>query len=444
MRVTRHFVDVGQRRVHYRRAGSGPALLMIHQSPRSSSELVPLMQIWGQYFTCIAPDTPGFGQSAPLADQNATIDAFADALNDLVAALGLTQVAAYGFHSGAAIVELAVRRNPRLYAAVALGGYPVFSDAERAAFAGAYLPPLQPTPYGEHLVWLWNRLLEQSWFFPWYAVRPDARMAVAHADVARVDALAREMLDAGDAYRVGYGAVLQAEPDGPEAARAAPDGPPLLISAYDGDPLQAHIDRIAHLPRQWQTRKVATPAEHQALSLEFLQRHSGNAPPVGQLGECATEGFIDSNGSAIHWLGTGGGDLWLHAPGSEAAAPASGLAIDLPGHGLSGDGDHFEAVIAGIGAHFGCWKVHRPGVPVGDINALYPDLGPDRFGSHLTRAWGIVRARQLFAPWYQADAAHARDFTTDDITPARLAIAHRALLRARSAPAYHQYLAAMA
>src|SRR5690606_14285730 len=66
MTITRHFVTVGKRRIHYRKAGSGPPLLMVHQSPRSSAEYEPLMTKWAQHFTCIAPDTPGFGQSDPL------------------------------------------------------------------------------------------------------------------------------------------------------------------------------------------------------------------------------------------------------------------------------------------------------------------------------------------------------------------------------------------
>ena len=80
MEITRHFVDVGSRRVHYRRAGKGPPLLMAHQSPRSSAEYEPLMREWGKHFTCIAPDTPGFGQSDPLAIEEPTIDDFADAM----------------------------------------------------------------------------------------------------------------------------------------------------------------------------------------------------------------------------------------------------------------------------------------------------------------------------------------------------------------------------
>ena len=65
---------------------------------------------------------------------------------------------------------------------------------------------------------------------------------------ARVDAVVRELLDAGDAYRAGYGAVLRAPRDIPPADAATP---PVLITAYDGDPLQAHIDRLGAMPAGW-------------------------------------------------------------------------------------------------------------------------------------------------------------------------------------------------
>ena len=49
--ITRHFVSIrgkyGDRQVHYRRAGDGPALVLLHQSPQSSLEYVPLMKEWG-------------------------------------------------------------------------------------------------------------------------------------------------------------------------------------------------------------------------------------------------------------------------------------------------------------------------------------------------------------------------------------------------------------
>jgi haloalkane dehalogenase len=61
---------------------------------------------------------------------------------------------------------------------------------------------------------------------------------------------------------------------------------------------------------------------------------------------------------------------------------------------------------------------------------------PDRFGAYLTRAWSIVRARHFFAPWYEANAAHAVPFDPAAITPARLAVEHRDLLRATAARDY--------
>ena len=88
MTITRHFIRIGNRTVHYRKAGSGPILLMIHQSPRSSAEYEALMETWAPHFTCIAPDTPGFGQSDPLPG-DPDINDFAAAAHALLDALGI-------------------------------------------------------------------------------------------------------------------------------------------------------------------------------------------------------------------------------------------------------------------------------------------------------------------------------------------------------------------
>ncbi|MBS0480512.1 MAG: alpha/beta fold hydrolase [Proteobacteria bacterium] len=439
MEMTRHFIDVGSRRVHYRRCGSGPAFLMVHQSPRSSAEFEVLMRAWGHHFTCIAPDSPGFGQSDPLPGEPG-IDDFADATVALLDALGLDQVAGYGFHSGGIILVTALRRRPERFTALAIGGYAVWTPDERAVFGEHYLPPFAPSAYGEHLTWLWGRILEQSWFFPWFDVRPETRLGVAHDDPARVHATIIDMLASGDAYRAGYGAVLNAPRDIPP-----PDAqtPPVLITAYDGDPLQAHLDRLGAMPANWQTRAVATPAEHQAESAAFL---AGNpAPAPATLNEATDEGFVRiSTGGfdgLIHWRGRGD-RLRVHAPGR--AAGEGGLAIDLPGHGLSDDWPGprprewapWAAVIEATRQALGARDVTFDPLPTGDPDRLFPDLAPDRFGAYLTIAWQIVRAAHFYDPWYEANAAHTRDFSADAIAPEQLAREHRDLLNARAARAY--------
>lgn len=317
MEITRHFVDVGSRRVHYRRAGKGPPLLMAHQSPRSSAEYEPLMREWSKHFTCIAPDTPGFGQSDPLAIEEPTIDDFADAMLAFLDAIGVRRTGAYGFHSGGIILVTALRKQSQRFSALAIGGYAIWTPEEMAVFGQSYLPPFRPSAYGEHLTWLWNRILEQTWFFPWFDVRPSMRLRMAHDDPARVDAVIREMLDSGDAYRAGYGAVLRAERDIPPVGTSVP---PLLITAYDGDPLQAHIDRLGEMPSGWEARKVSTPAAHQASSLEFLMQHP--APAVERIAEARDEGFrrvtVDGFDGLIHWRGTPGGGCGPARPRSRA------------------------------------------------------------------------------------------------------------------------------
>jgi pimeloyl-ACP methyl ester carboxylesterase len=469
MSVTRHFLDVAGRRVHYRKAGGGPPLLMVHQSPRSSAEYEPLMDRWGAHFTCIAPDTPGFGQSAPLPG-NPDIDDFAEAITAFLDAAGLGKVAAYGFHSGGIILVSALKRHPERFSALAIGGYAIWTEEERRIFGESYLPPFRPLAYGEHLTWLWNRMLEQSWFFPWFDVRHAARLKMAHDDPARIDAAIREMLDSGDAYRAGYGAVLRAPRDIPDVAV---ESPPVLITAYNGDPLQAHLARLGLLPARWVARAVASPADHQDESLAFVRQHP--APEAADPGEVSDEGFarvaaVGFDG-LIHWRGDCASRcVLLHAPGGsvELLDAPDALLIDLPGHGLSDDfgGTGFaeweavtaaaieaistasDRVIAGEGAsallavavakRLGATAVEGidAHIPLESESETWiahqPDLVPDRFGSYMTQAWAAVRAARLFWPWFRADAAHAIRFDPADLAPERLALGHRSLIRARA------------
>ncbi len=62
--IERHYVTVGRRQQHYRRCGSGPAVVLLHESPRSSVALLPLIEL-GDGLTIFALDTPGYGGSDP-------------------------------------------------------------------------------------------------------------------------------------------------------------------------------------------------------------------------------------------------------------------------------------------------------------------------------------------------------------------------------------------
>jgi haloalkane dehalogenase len=468
--ITRHFIDVPNRdgsvrRVHYRRAGKGPPVLMVHQSPRSSAEYVPLIARWADHFTIIAPDTPGFGDSEPLPHHAPECEDYADAVVALLDALGLERVGAYGFHSGAIILVTAAKRHPGRFSGIACGGYAVWTEDEKADFGAAYTPDFLPQRYGEHLAWLWGRVQEQSWFFPWYRPGVDNRLPFASIDPAAAQPIVMECLAAGNSFSLGYAAVLRAKRDVPPAGS---ETPPVLISAYDGDPLKAHIDRLGEVPPNWRVAPVSTPAELEAEALAWLQKHP--APEAEPRAPDAREGFVHVTAAGfdglLHWRGAG--DLFLHAPGSAlTAAPDGTLAIDLPGHGLSdpwGDAptriDGWAEVVVAAGEALGAapvrvegagWSsllaaevacrlgVAHPGRPVprGDLAAWrkngLPDLAPDWAGSHLLKAWRMLRAETCFEPWFEASAATAKDFDPAHLAPEDLAVRHLALMRATAA-----------
>ncbi len=463
MTVSRHFIDVGnpdgsRRRVHYRQAGSGPPVLLIHQSPRSSAEYLDLIADWAADFTCIAPDTPGFGESQPLPMAAPHVNDFADAVLALMDALGLATAGAYGTHSGAITLITAAKRAPQRFTAIAANGYAVWTDAERADFGSNYTPPFAPSAYGEHLTWLWHRIREQSWFFPWYAADAAHRLPMAHDDPAIINATVLDVMAAGASYGPGYAAMLQAPRDLP--APGAPT-PPVMIMARNGDPLQAHIDRLGPLPTGWQAHKLATEAEVVAAARGWLLRHP--SPSRAAAAPVTTQGFFDVAGfGQLHWQGDPAATtLLLHAPGSaaEIVARPGTLAIDLPGHGLSVGFavppialesviDVLAMVISGLlvtriegqgaAARLAAMLANRLDIahaPPGPApRAGWPDLRPDRHGSHLTRAWAMVRAEVAFTPWDAVGAANARVFDAAEFAPHRLHRRALAALRARHVP----------
>lgn len=424
---------------------------------------------WGTSFTCIAPDSPGYGQSVPLRITSPDINDFGDGLIEFLDVLGVKEVGMYGFHSGGAIAMNAHVRNPGRFTALACGGYPIWTDAEMALYASGYLPSFKPTGYGEHLTWVWSRILEQSWFFPWFKTEESTRLPNAHEDIARVNAQVLELLDAGDNYQHGYRAVLSAPSDIPKAPEKHN---PVLIATYQGDPLLIHLDRLPAMPAGWSTGSAENPTALEDLFGDFLNKYPG--PTYQSFGADTDRGFVSVETShfsgVIQWSGNlAASKLVLHNVGesSELVKAEQALVIDLPGHGLSGDisdaatladwadvikgaitnlgaknitcveGDQLSALLAlaianSIGADCVCaTNAHIP-TDGEKWQAARPDLTPDRFGSHLNRAWQVVRSTQFFWPWFEAKNSNVIAFDKSQIDPEYLALAHRALLCARS------------
>ena len=128
--IERRYLTVNNRVVHYRRAGSGPPVVLIHQSPTSSANFVPLMRRLADQFTVFALDTPGFGESDALPDKRVEAKHFADALAETFARLKLPRCAVFGMDTGACIAFEFGCLHPKLVTGLVLYSLPVQSKSE--------------------------------------------------------------------------------------------------------------------------------------------------------------------------------------------------------------------------------------------------------------------------------------------------------------------------
>lgn len=480
--VTRHYATVdgrfGRRQVHYRRAGQGPAVLLLHQSPQSSRELVPLLAEWGEWCTAIAPDTPGYGCSDPLGVAEASLDDFAAASVEFLDAIGVARAGVYGFHTGGMIGVALGHRHPARITAVACNGLAVLDAAERDRILAEYLPPIVPRWDGGHLAWAWARNREQAIFFPWHWPALARRMDFPMPPPAHQQQALLELLRAADTYQIAYrGAFVF---DGPAALRAM--AVPAIVTASPLDPLAAHLERIGPVSPSVSV-ETATGADAVLVRLVgHLRAHQGSepqpAPPVTDRlpgDEELRRALVPTPVAGIHlrWNRRPAvGEhalLVLHAPGASSGTSAAVLgqlarrravlALDLPGHGESDALVHpalgrvasaIAAVVAtldafgagqvevlaeGWGAVFAlalaaaapgrCLCLRLIGRPCPDADqraAWRGSLAPETVewhGGHLLRYWHTVRDGRLYSPWFQRDRAGIR-WQEPDLDPARL------------------------
>ena len=120
-------VQVNGLDIAYREAGpeDAPALLLLHGFPTSSHMFRNLMPSLSDSFHLVAPDYPGFGNSAmPTVDEfDYTFDRLAEVMEGFVEQLGLARYSLYLMDYGAPVgYRLAVRQPERVQALVVQNG----------------------------------------------------------------------------------------------------------------------------------------------------------------------------------------------------------------------------------------------------------------------------------------------------------------------------------
>lgn len=107
--ATRRFVDAGEARVCYRKAGQGPALVLVHGFPLSGLTWRKVVPALAQRFTCYAFDLVGFGDTTSPAAYDFSSEGQGAVIQRALRAIDVSSYALMGNDTGAWIArELAL------------------------------------------------------------------------------------------------------------------------------------------------------------------------------------------------------------------------------------------------------------------------------------------------------------------------------------------------
>lgn len=473
--ITRHMVTLhGARQVHYRRAGSGPPVILLHQSPNSSQEYIPLIEDLAQDYTVFAPDTPGNGLSDPLPLENPVMTDYARNVSDLMDALGIEKCPIYGFHTGAVCALETAWRHPEKLTVGIVNGYVNMPEDLVAEILDNYFAPFEYDWSGSHLTWAWARFREQLIFFPWYRTDLAARMDNSLPPADRLQTAVIEFLRSGPEYRKPYRAAFTQDPVQSVKEMQAK----CIIMSPKTDVLYEGLDRM---PAPSDAVTVYRP-DTSADAIEILKRAFKDNPSPQQAPAVAktqpVQGklwgeYVQVGGGSLYCRrnidGSGRPILFIHASAASSFSmdrymePLIGkrpvVAIDLPGNGESDNpmgldvtvekqASFLAEAVHALGYDevdvFGTWgggtvgvelAVQHPdlvkhlavpnimtmelsGKALDDMSAKYtPDIPFDDFGAHWIFAWNMVRDQELFSPWYERKAENIITSGEPDIAP---------------------------
>ena len=456
MNIERRFLSLPDgKQVHFRMAGRGPAMILMHPSPISSEALLPAMSVFSKQFTCIALDTPGYGLSDDSVTEKEDLWGYADAVVHVLDAFKLEPAVIYGAATGAQIGTQFARRFPKRTRLLMLDGAGHFTDEERDTFSNGYFVDLTPRRDGTHLLAAWDSSRHLSVFFPWMSSRLEDRIQSGPAPINSVQDHVNDMLRAGPDYRIAYWEAMKVE----KHSNTAQVEVPTLLSLNAGSMMRPHTEALIAmgLPDNFTIVHSTPQTRYQAL-LEAAANYTNDPacpppPPQTNTEPTVQNAMVNVPGGQLRARlcleGEGLPLVAIHDPAGSSHLvepifnPYLGrrpvIAFDNPGNGESDsvidtlnsetyaqvlnaalDELGFDAVDV-LGRYSGGpvameMSFQRPervkhivqaGVSFYEgeeqaslIENYTPSVAPRWDGSHLMTAWSIMRDQSLYWPWF--------------------------------------------
>ena len=148
-KISEHTADVDGTKIHYLKAGEGPAVILLHGYTQTSRMWRPIMPQLAERFTVIAADLPGIGDSAIPAD-GLDMKTAARQIHALAKSLGLSKARVVGHDIGLMVAYAYAAQFP--------------TEVEKLVLMDAFLPGVGN--------WKGVWLLRDLWHFHFYGETP--------------------------------------------------------------------------------------------------------------------------------------------------------------------------------------------------------------------------------------------------------------------------------
>lgn len=214
LKARRNYVTVNSAcpwQIHYRSQGQGRPVILLHPSPLSSAFMQPIMNVLAEHYHAIAWDTPGYGQSDPLPENDGSLKPYVEALKLFIDELKLEHAVLYGSATGAQIAIEFAKAYPKSINGIVLDNAAWFYDNERDEMLAQYFPSIAPKADGSHLSLVWKMVNQLYHYFPWYDTSENARVNDAEIPIVLIQQTLMAYFTAGKNYHQAYEAAFKNE-----------------------------------------------------------------------------------------------------------------------------------------------------------------------------------------------------------------------------------------
>ena len=154
--IRRAYADTDYGQIHYRYAGEGEPLLLIHQTATSSYAYEPVMRYLAASCRVIAVDTPGYGMSDYPTNREYTVADYARTFAAFLRSLSIERASVFGHHTGASFACELAAAFPGMVDKLIIDGTPYWEDPVNQFLSNVH--PIELEDDGSHFIETWREL----------------------------------------------------------------------------------------------------------------------------------------------------------------------------------------------------------------------------------------------------------------------------------------------